>query len=162
MEAYCDTLNNTKTPTISTTTSETSPAPARTITESNRRELTQQYNTRDNMDRTHQSRINVLREKQAKQLEALDQRQEAESAKLRDRFSLEQEKLERRFEEEEERFGNVFGSRRERLIRRWEVMEAILRVKLQAKEGVAFGPLSVLLWPDAESPTASVLLGQQA
>jgi uncharacterized protein YicC (UPF0701 family) len=162
MEAYCDAPNNTKTSNTDTTTSETSPAPVRTITESNRRELTQQYNTRDTMDRTHQSRINVLREKQAQQLGALVQRQEAESAKLHEKFSSELEKLERRFEEEEERFENVFQRRRERLVRRWGVMEAILRAKLEAKDGVAFGPLPVLLWPDAESPTPSALLAQQA
>ena len=162
MEAYCDALNNTKIPTIATTTSKTSPAPVRTITETNRRELTQQYNTRDTMDRTQQSRINILRERQAQQLEALAQRQEAEFTKLQDKLSSDKEKLELRFSEEEKRFDDVFGKRRERLVRRWGVVEVILRGRLEAREGVAFGPLPVLLWPDAESPTASVLLGQQA
>ncbi|KAI9769442.1 MAG: hypothetical protein M1840_004145 [Geoglossum simile] len=162
MEAYCDAPNNTKTPPTATTTSETSTAPIRTITETNRRELTQQYTTRDTMDRTHQSRINILREKQAQQLEALVQRQEAESTKLHDKSSLELEKLERRFEEEERRFEDVFGRRKERLVRRWGVMEAILRRRLEAKEKVEFGPLPTLLWPDTESPMASSLLGQQA
>jgi hypothetical protein len=153
MEAYCNTL---------TTTDETSPAPARTVTETNRRELTQQYNTRDTMDRTHQSRINILREKQAQQLEALDQRQKAESTKLHDKLSLELEKLEQRFSEEDGRFEDVFGRRRKRLVRRWGIVEAILRGRLEAREDVAFGPLPVLLWPDAESPASSVLSKLQA
>ncbi|KAI9776046.1 MAG: hypothetical protein M1839_000649 [Geoglossum umbratile] len=151
MEAYCDALNSTK-----TTTSEPSPTstPVHTVTETNLRELAQQYNLRDTMDCTHQSRINILRERQAQQLEALAQRQEDECAKLHNKFTLELEKLEQRFEEEEARFEGVFRRRGERLAKRWGVVEGILRAKLEARDGMAFGPLPVLLWPDAESPTA--------
>src|SRR5438270_13769088 len=52
MEAYCDGLGR----------SAHGNLPARTVTERDLRELGQQYNIRDDLERMHQSKINVMRE----------------------------------------------------------------------------------------------------
>ncbi|KAH0543798.1 hypothetical protein FGG08_001981 [Glutinoglossum americanum] len=164
MEAYCAILGNTQNLSPPTTTTTTIPYPTRTITPSHIFELVQQYNIRDQMPHIHQSRINILRERQAQKFDALVQRQEGEFLKLYVRSLCELEELERRARDEEGMFEGVFTRRRERLVKRWGVIEEIERRRLEEGEGVGFGPLPALLWPDEDGPlpTPSILLGQQA
>jgi len=57
MEAYCEGMGRSM-----------NGHPTRTVTERDLRELGQQYNIRDNLERLHQCKINVMRDKQAKQV----------------------------------------------------------------------------------------------
>jgi hypothetical protein len=151
MEAYCDGLGRNATNTNQ----------ARVVTERDLRELGQQYNLRDDLDRLHQSKINVMRDKQAKQMEQLLIRQEEELEKLSNKQALEVEALEETFVVEEDAFGNIFKERRERLRRRWIIVEEIERKKLELEKKVRFAPMLPVEWPslvkDVEVGLADVM-----
>jgi len=147
MEAYCEGLgrqaigNN----------------PARVVTERDLRELGNQYNLRDDLERTHQSKINVMREKQGKQMEELLGRQEEELHKLAIKQAEELETLEDGFVLEEDEFHAVFETRRERLCRRWGVVEEVLRARLEKRHGGRFGALDKIEWNGHARKTPGML-----
>lgn len=136
MEAYCDGLGREAHGNI----------PARVVTERDLRELGKQYGLRDNLERSHQAKINVMREKQGKEMERLLGRQEEELQKLAIKQAEELENLEDGFVEEEDGFCAVFEARRERLRRRWGVTEEILRARLEKELRVKFGKLESIEW----------------
>lgn len=136
MEAYCDGLGR----------EATGSNPARVVTERDLRELGNQYNIRDDLERTHQSKINVMREKQGKQMEQLLDRQEEEMHKLAIKQAEELESLEDGFVVEEDGFQTMFALRRERLSRRWGIREEVLRKKLERELGGRFGTLDKVEW----------------
>ncbi|KAH8667599.1 hypothetical protein BGZ60DRAFT_409610 [Tricladium varicosporioides] len=140
MEAYCDGLGR----------NASGPNPARVVTERDLRELGHQYNLRDDMERLHQSKINVMRDKQAKQMEQLLTRQEEELEKLGSKQDEELESLEESFVSEEESFYNIFRIRKSRLKRIWLINEEIARKRLEDNEGVKFAPMEPIEWPDKE------------
>ncbi|PBP19928.1 hypothetical protein BUE80_DR009231 [Diplocarpon rosae] len=137
MEAYCDGLGR----------NAAGRNPARVITERDLRELGQQYNVRDDMDRLHQSKINVMRDKQAKQMEQLLARQHGELEKLARAQEEELDSLDERFVAEEEAFVGVFHDRSRRLRRRWMLVGEVERKKLETSQGVAFAPMQPIDWP---------------
>lgn len=136
MEAYCDGLGRDASGTN----------PSRIVTERDLRELGNQYNIRDDLERTHQSKINVMREKQGKQMEQLLCRQEDELHKLAVKQAEELEGLEEGFVAGEDTFHAVFGARKERLGRRWKIAEEVLRKKLEEEYGSKFGALDDVEW----------------
>lgn len=121
MEAYCDELGRTS----------SGPNPARVVTERDLRELGQQYNVRDNIKRLHQSKVNVLREKQAKQMEQLLAQQERELLRLEAKRDEEINAIERRFSQEEDSFRIVFAKRRTNMLQRWHLEQLIAWKKLE-------------------------------
>ncbi|KAF4612605.1 hypothetical protein G7Y89_g15574 [Cudoniella acicularis] len=141
MEAYCDGLGR----------SASGANPARVVTERDLRELGQQYNLRDDLERLHQSRVNVMREKQAKQMEQLLSRQESELEKLAAKQEEELEALEESFVTEEDGFFSLFQQRRSRLRRRWNIYEEIMRKNLEANKNVKFAPMTPVEWQNEES-----------
>lgn len=98
------------------------------------------------MDNLHTARINVLREKQSKQLERVAANQEAEVEVLSESHMEEVAELEKRFEEEEQQLGQEFRERRQKLVRRWGLAEAIERRKLENSGAGDFGPLPDVEW----------------
>ena len=139
MEAYCDGLGR----------SASGDNPARVVTERDLRELGQQYNLRDDLERLHQSKINVMRDKQAKQMEQLLVRQEEETEKMADKRTAELLALEEDFANEEEGFMKIFRDRRERLMHRWVVADEIKRKELEHKKSVTFAPMPPVNWPES-------------
>jgi hypothetical protein len=137
MEAYCNGLGRAN-----------APGPSRVVTERDLRELGQQYNIRDDMERLHQSRINVIREKQSKQMDQLLATQEAETAGLAKQQDAEQDELEEAFAIEEEKFTALFDGRKERLNRRWRIACEVARRRLASTHGVTFGAMPDVEWPD--------------
>jgi hypothetical protein len=142
MEAYCDGLGR----------SANGANPARVVTERDLRELGQQYNLRDGLERLHQSKINVMRDKQAKQMEQLLYRQGEELEKLANKQNEELNALEDNFGFEEEKFVKVFRERRDRLQHRWIVTEEIERKNLENKMSLKFAPMSPVDWPEPPKP----------
>jgi hypothetical protein len=140
MEAYCDGLGR----------SAHGNHPARTVTERDLRELGQQYNIRDDLERLHQSKINVMRDKQAKQMEQLITRQEEEMEKLGDKQNADLDALEENFGTEEEGFLRLFQGRRIRMRRRWGLVEEMARKRLEGELKVKFAPMQPVDWPDPE------------
>jgi hypothetical protein len=147
MEAYCDGLGR----------SASGDNPSRVVTDRDLRELGQQYSIRNDMERLHQSKINVMRDKQAKQMEQLLLRQEEELNKLADKQNIELEALEETFGVEEDGFIKVFRERRERLRRRWNIIEEVTRKQLEMEKKVRFAPLPSVTWPDLERRHDEVL-----
>jgi hypothetical protein len=141
MEAYCDGLGR----------SASGDNPSRVVTERDLRELGQQYNIRDDLERLHQSKINVMRDKQAKQMEHLLDRQEEELNKLATKQDEELLALEESFGSEEEGFLKLFADRKKRMTKRWNLVEQIERKKLEFAKGERFAPMSPVAWPDLGS-----------
>ncbi|APA15767.1 hypothetical protein sscle_15g105370 [Sclerotinia sclerotiorum 1980 UF-70] len=137
MEAYCNGLGR----------SSGGDNIQRIVTEKDLRELGQQYNIRDDLGRLHQSRINVMRDKQAKQMENLIHRQEEELENLVLKQNQELEALEEVHSREEEGIISLFIERKSRLIWRWNLMEEVERKKLTNIAGVQFAPMPPIPWP---------------
>ena len=136
MEAYC----NPK--------SKVDGMPNRVVTRRDYHQLTQQYHVRNGMDNLHAARINVLREKQGKQLERVAAKQEAELSKLTSELELELRNLESKSKAEEESLAAEFSERKKRLIARWSLAEAIERRKLENETGELFAALPTVEWGD--------------
>lgn len=122
--------------------------PNRIVTQQNYRQLDQQYLVRDGMKNLHASRINVLREKQAKQLERIVARQELEVEQVDKELATTMQKLETTCELETQMLTEEFAERRKRLVARWSLAEAILRKRLENDTGEAYGALPPILWDD--------------
>lgn len=135
MEAYCDGLGR------------TAAGSARVVTERDLIELGRQYNIRDDMERLHESKVNVMREKQAKQMEAMLAKQEDEDEKLRTKQEGELDTLEESFAQEEAKFLELFALRKEKMKARWVVQGDIERAKLGKLHGVEFAALDEIEWP---------------
>lgn len=144
MEAYCDGLGR----------AASGSNPARVVTERDLRELGQAYNVKDDMERLHQAKINVMRDKQAKQMEQLLERQEQELEAQAAKHAGELEALELGFEAEVKELLRVFAERRDRLSKRWNLAEEIERKRLEDETTLTFAPMSAVEWPDLESEEA--------
>lgn len=143
MEAYCDALGR--------SAADGSGMPARRVTERDLRELGQQYNLRDDMERLHRAKINVMRDRQAKSMEELLARQEAEMQRLVARRDEEVEDLHAGFAAELDDLARLVAERRDRLQRRWELAIEILRHEREQATGLKHGAVETPEWP----PTAA-------
>ncbi|KAJ4308978.1 hypothetical protein N0V84_011773 [Fusarium piperis] len=152
MEAYCDGLGRGGDPSSSSTS-----LPHRVVTERDLRELGQQYNIRDGMERSHQAKINVMRDRQAKRMEELIDRQETEYEKFLDRCCDELEGLATQAAHDEETFAGTFAARKAKLVRRWELAIEILRKELEAHDSVKYAPIPTPTWPKEKTTTESTL-----
>lgn len=139
MEAYCH------------PTSKVDGMPIRVVTRKDHQQLTLQYHVRHGMDNLHAARINVLREKQGKQLERVSAKQDQELETLAANFESETANLDQDFKAEEEGLQAEFSERKKRLVARWLLAEAIERRKLENETGETYGPLPALEWPDSAS-----------
>ncbi|PNY24562.1 E3 ubiquitin-protein ligase ARI8 [Tolypocladium capitatum] len=140
MEAYCDGLGR-------------NPGglemPPRVVTEQNLRDLGHQYNLRDDMERQHQARINMMRDRQSKRMEELLERQKAELDRLADQQQSERDELEGTFKREEGTVDGVFEARRSRFTARWNLAIEVLCKELGDGDGVKYALVSAPSWPNA-------------
>lgn len=120
--------------------------PARSVTKKDERQLEQQRHVCNGMDNLHASRINVLRERQAKQLERIAAKQEAELEKMTDELGQETQDLDAACEAEAMQLRRDFSDRKDRLVGRWTLAEAIERRRLENSTGETYGPLPIVLW----------------
>ncbi|KAJ4263946.1 hypothetical protein NW762_005984 [Fusarium torreyae] len=144
MEAYCDGLGRNS----ENSSPDSSNQHHRVVTERDLRELGQQYNIRDGMERSHQAKINVMRDRQAKRMEELIDRQETEYENLLDRHRDELDELATQATQEEEALASTFTARKAKLVRRWELAIEILRKELAAQDGVKYAPIPTPTWPE--------------
>lgn len=141
--------------------------PRREVTKADYRQLEQQYHIRNGMDNLHASKINVLREKQAKQLERILAKQEAELAEAEAHFEQENRDLERRFRDEDKSQMIEFAQRKKRLVRRWDLMEGIERRRLELETEEEYGRLPDIAWGEEDlmkgrksSPNSATSIGE--
>ncbi|KAH9888664.1 hypothetical protein F4778DRAFT_403091 [Xylariomycetidae sp. FL2044] len=137
MEAYCDGLGQNL----------SGGMPSRVVTERDLRELGQQYNVEKNMKQLHQAKINVMRDRQAKALEDLVERQETEMSKLMEKNRVEVENLESDFADEEDLLATTTAERRMAMEERWELEMQLMRKELEIETGLRFAPMTPLEWP---------------
>ena len=136
MQAYCNPRDN------------VAGMPVRTVTNADFKKLEQQYHVRNGMDNLHASRINVLRERQAKQVERVVDKQEKEMEKQAAEFDEEQMELEEGARAEEMEMERVFRERKHRLVNRWQMAEAIEKRLLELETGEIFAELPPIGWGD--------------
>ncbi|MCJ1362015.1 hypothetical protein MMC16_001117 [Acarospora aff. strigata] len=120
--------------------------PTRTVTDKDFRGLAQQYHVRDSMESLHDSRINVLREKQAKQLECVFARQGEELANLTEQRHSELAEIESTFNQRVAEDNLAFDDKRRKFARRWSLAEAISRRRLEIETGEKHAPLVPISW----------------
>ncbi|KAK6225043.1 IBR domain-containing protein [Colletotrichum tabaci] len=147
MEAYCDGLGRTS----------NSDLPPRVVTERDLRLLGQQYNVRDGMERLHQAKINVLRDRQTKRMEELLERQEHELERLSDRKEQDIENLATDFAQEEDTLVKIINDRKQRLQRRWLMAIEILRKELEDQTGDKYASPALPAWPDDNETQDEIL-----
>ncbi|POR39241.1 Putative E3 ubiquitin-protein ligase ARI8 [Tolypocladium paradoxum] len=138
MEAYCDGLGRNP---------NGLEMPPRVVTEQNLRDLGHQYNLRDDMERQHQARINMMRDRQSKRMEELLERQGVELDNLVDQLQSERDELKSKFTREEEIIDGVFEARQSRFTARWNLAIEVLCKELEDKDGVKYALVSAPSWP---------------
>ncbi|KAF4979344.1 hypothetical protein FZEAL_4430 [Fusarium zealandicum] len=148
MEAYCDGLGR-------SADSTSDSHHHRVVTERDLRELGQQYNIRDGMERSHQAKINVMRDSQAKRMEELIDRQETEYENFLDRSREELEDLAAQAVNDKETLASTFVARKAKMVRRWELAIEILRKELEAHDGVKYAPIPTPTWPEEHTSESS-------
>ncbi|KAI1489622.1 hypothetical protein F5X96DRAFT_679627 [Biscogniauxia mediterranea] len=140
MEAYCDGLGQ----------KPNAEMPTRVVTERDLRELGQQYNLEKNMKQLHQAKINVMRDRQAKDLEDLLDRQEAEMNKLVEKNAKEIEILESGFADEDEALTTTFNKRKATREKCWKLEMEIMQKELEKDKGVRYAPMAPVSWSQAK------------
>lgn len=122
--------------------------PNRIITQQHYRQLDQQYHVRNGMENLRASRINVLREKQAKQLERIMAKQELDVEQMDKELATTLQEFETTCHTEMQVLTEESAERRKRLVSRWSLAEAILRKRLENETGEAYGRLPPTPWHD--------------
>ncbi|RDA93956.1 hypothetical protein CP533_5030 [Ophiocordyceps camponoti-saundersi (nom. inval.)] len=147
MEAYCDGLGR-------------NPGgmkmPPRVVTEENLRALGHQYNIRDDMERQHQSKINMMRDRQSKRMEDLLQRQHDELEQVAAKQQADTTRLGEKLTSEVEMTEHLFAARTARLSARWRLAIEIRCKELQDKSGARFASVPSPSWPTAAGKCAAV------
>lgn len=116
----------------------------RMLTRRQKEQLAQEYLDRDSMDRLHEARIKVLRERQEQQLQETADRLEKELQTLINKNAEAIIELERDHQRTEQEMLRTFETKKIRLRWRWNIEEAILRKKLEDKNAVPYGPLPII------------------
>lgn len=124
--------------------------PNRVVTKRHYQQLEQQYHERSGIDILHASRINVLRERQAKQLERVMGKQENELKEIELGLAKKMQQLEISCQADEHMLEHEFSERRKRLTSRWSLAEAIERKKLENENREAYAPLPPIDWDDSQ------------
>lgn len=141
MEAYCDGMGQ----------HPKEGMPRRVVTERDLRELGQQYNVEKNMRQLHQAKINVMRDRQAKALEELQQRQEVELRTLLEKNRSEIEDLESVFADQEDELAAVLNRRKATMDDRWTISMQILQKEMEEKTQLRYLVLEPLVWPQEKA-----------
>ncbi|OKL63283.1 hypothetical protein UA08_01867 [Talaromyces atroroseus] len=131
----------------------------RIVTRRQKEQLAQEYLDRDSMDRLHEARIKVLRERQEQRLQETTARLERELEMLVHKNAETIGELERDHQRAEQEMLRVFEAKKHRLRRRWNIEEAILRTKLEHQNGVPYGPLPIISFsvPDHDEDSRALL-----
>ncbi|KHN98752.1 IBR domain-containing protein [Metarhizium album ARSEF 1941] len=138
MEAYCDGLGQTP---------NGSALPPRVVTEQNLRDLGNQYNLRDDMERQHQSKINMMRDRQGKRMEDLLEKHEADIEMLAEEHRKAREDLVDRHEQEVGQFQSIFDARQIRNTARWTLAIEVLCKELRELDGLNYAVVDPPSWP---------------
>lgn len=137
MEAYCKGQN----------AAPTDAMPSRVITEKDLDQLDQQYTLLQGMEQQHQTKINVMRERQTKRMEELLAKQKDERANLNKQHSDEIAEQDMRFAADVHAIEELFRLRQIRMNSRWALQMEVLSKDQTQRAGVACTPLPTPVWP---------------
>jgi hypothetical protein len=157
MERYCGTPSPTPPPAEIAPAASDSTQPVRKITHRQKQQLAQEYLDQESMDQLHEAKIKVLRDRQERQLQEAISRIEKELEQLVDQNAASIADLERKNQQEEQSVLAALDMKRARLIHRWTLEEAVLRKKLQLRDGLPYGPLPPLSLGDLQVISKPVL-----
>ncbi|CRG82796.1 hypothetical protein PISL3812_00142 [Talaromyces islandicus] len=141
MEGYFHTQSPPQSPALG---SDAAARAGRTVTQRQKEQLAQEYHDRDSMNQLHNARVKVLRERQERQLQETTARLENELEALVVRNADSITDLERDHQREEQEILQAFDGKKAKLRWRWNIEEAILRKKLQQRDGKPYGPLPTI------------------
>ena len=143
MEKYCEGLGRNP-----TTTAPSAPGSGRVVTERDLQELGQQYSLRDGMERQHQAKINVMRDRQAKRMEELLEKQETELVALTDKHREESAGHTNMCAAETESLTDSLRTLQIRLDARWGLEVEVLCKELEEADGLRYGLVPTPTWPE--------------
>lgn len=118
--------------------------PARRITQQQKEQLEQQYHAHESMDALHEARIKVLRDRQEMKLSEAMERMERELDTLCETNIKNIKALQVEHRNEETAVIKALDSKKAELQNRWHLEEAILRHRLEERNGLVYGPLPVI------------------
>ncbi|CAG7918210.1 unnamed protein product [Penicillium olsonii] len=131
-----------------------STAPARVFTRQHMEQLEQQYHSHESMDKLHDARIKVLRDRQELKLQEAIARTEQELDDLCNRHTKEIATLKIEHRQEEISLTAGLQSKEKTLCKRWHLEEAVLRRRLELRDGQLYGPLPPLPFSPSGIPTS--------
>lgn len=121
--------------------SESTTPPARRFTRQQKEQLEQQYHDHETMDALHESRIKVLRDRQELRLRGAIARMERELKDMCVQHGKNITALQAEHRIEETSMIQALDNKKIELRHRWDLEEAILRKKLEVRNGHPYGPL---------------------
>lgn len=133
--------------------SESDSAQTRVLTRRHMQQLEQQYLDHEAMDQLHNSRIKVLRERQALKLQAAVKRTDKELDDMCDRHIQELATLRTEQQQEEISLAQAFDEKKATLRQRWCLEEVVIRRRLEVRHGQLYGPLPALSFGDSVPST---------
>jgi hypothetical protein len=140
MEAYVQNPTPPPTPEAgnSTVSADEQNLPERKVTDRDYHNLAQQYRERDAMETLHRSKIEVLRGKQEKALEAFIAKKDRELLLLKAEHAQAVKTTDDMQAQEEERMNDEFSERRRRIERRWRLQACVERTKIERITGLKY------------------------
>jgi hypothetical protein len=143
MEAYVQSPSPPPTPETSTSTrhSDEHNLPERKVTDRDYHNLAQQYRERDAMETLHRSKIEVLRGKQEKALEAFVAKKDRELLLLKVEHAKIIKATDETQAQEEEGMNDEFNERRRRIEARWRLQASVERMKIERITGLRYAEL---------------------
>ena len=147
MEAYVQnpTPPPTPEPSASARSSNGQNLPGRKVTEKDYHNLAQQYRERDAMETLHRSKIEVLRGKQEKALEAFMAKKDREVLLLKAEHAKAVNATNETQAQEEERMNDDFSESRKRIETRWRLQASVERTKIERITGTRYADLPDVL-----------------
>lgn len=115
--------------------------PHRQFTPQQKVQLAQEYHDYESMDRLHEAKIKVLRDRQERRLQDSIARTEKELDDMIGLHARNFAALRQEHRREEARLLQVLDGERAKMRWRWGVEEAVLRRRLEGRHQVVFGPL---------------------
>jgi hypothetical protein len=159
MEAYVKNPTPPPTPetSISARDSDEQYLPERKVTDRDYHNLAQQYRERDAMETLHRSKIEVLRGKQEKALEAFMAKKDRELLLLKVEHARDIKATDETQAQEEERMNDEFSERRRRSETRWRLQSCVERTKMERITGMRYADLSDVVFGSGNTNGHSIL-----
>lgn len=121
--------------------------PSRVVTEKDLDQLEQQYALLQGMEQQHQTKINVMRERQTKRMEELVTKQQDERVSLNKQHADEIAEQDMGFAAEVRGMEELFRLRQIRMNSRWALQMEVLSKDQTSRSGVTCAPLPTPVWP---------------